>query len=111
MWRISDLREDKSYVLCLCHSSESQRFFRLVEEGQALDPSTAFVTARVPTDLLRKRDLILISELIPLASGERFFVDAHCIWFTGDEMAQLREDPVWDSIQWSTSTAPLLPPA
>lgn len=69
MWRISEIHEDKSYVLCLCHSPESKRFFRMVEVDQPRDPDTVFVTSTVPTELLRKRDFTLIAQLVPLSSG------------------------------------------
>jgi hypothetical protein len=68
------------------------------------------VTNIVPNALLKKGDLIAIAEEVTLLSGERFFVDAHCIWFTQSELRQLaKRDAEGADISWSTSSPPRLP--
>jgi hypothetical protein len=64
----------------------------------------------VPNDLLRRGDLISIAETVSLENGEKFFVDAHCTWFTADELAAMNSEPNWSSIRWMTIRPPKLAP-
>jgi len=63
----------------------------------ANDVEVVAVTNIVPNALLKKQNLIAIAEECTLESGERFFVDAHCIWFTQSEFHQLANTNTQDS--------------
>lgn len=98
MWNISDIRNDKNYLLLLLQSSAGSRKFLLEEVcSKNTHANVAFKTKPVPKELLITRDIIEISKLIPLDTGERFYVDAHGIWLTEIEMLALEdgEDVPW----------------
>ena len=111
IWSINDLNDSLAYKLCLCHSPDGKREFKLCEIGASCFPNTIFCTTQIPLPLLKKRDLVLISEEVLLEGGEHFHVDPHGIWFTESEVRQRRNVTRFSDIEWSTNTPPNLPQA
>ena len=114
IWRVSDVNENEQYRLHLCQSKEGERFFRLVIINSDIDnnpPSdTILISELVPNVLLRKRDLISISESVMLNNKQRFFVDAHGIWLSDSELREINSGLNFDEIQWLTGRAPIFLP-
>jgi hypothetical protein len=82
----------------------------MIEIGAPKRPDAVYVTAPVPLPRLWKRDLKLISEIVPLQSGARFHVEAHGVWLTESEVTQLDERRSFSDIAWSTPSPPRFPP-
>lgn len=66
------------------------------------------VTDVVPLDLLLRRDVIGISEIVKLDSGSPFFVDAHGLWLTEVEWNALDGD--FASVPWLNGLQPRFAP-
>jgi len=114
IWRVSDVDENERYRLHLCQSIEGRRFFRLVAIDSDLDKNplddTVFISESVPHALLKRRDLISISESVLLNSGQHFFVDAHGIWLADSEFQEMNSGVKFDKIEWVAGRAPIFSP-
>jgi hypothetical protein len=112
-WNKSDVLPGKNYRVQLCHS-DGHRFYELLEDGSDPSPWCVFTTEVVPARLLVNRDVTGIAEEVPLRGGERFRVDAHCVWFTESEaaafVAALRSGEGYDAIEWVTGVPPKFAP-
>jgi hypothetical protein len=69
-----------------------------------------FETKVVPHELLKARNLSRIAQEVELANNKAFEVDAHGIWFTPQELDALEDSEDIDSVQWCTTTPPVLAP-
>lgn len=115
IWRASEVMDGYQYKIELCHSAEGKRSLRLrplyMDESSGTSGDTVvFVSQIVPNDLLRRRDVISISEQIPLEDGQPFFVDAHGMWLTEAESAQIDEGVDLSEVQWATKPPPKFAP-
>ena len=115
IWRASDVMDGHQYKVELCHSVDGKRSLRLrplhASEGSAVPgDAVIFVSQVVPNDLLRRRDVISISEQVPLENGQPFYVDAHGMWLTEAESAQIDAGVDLAEIQWSTKSPPRFAP-
>jgi hypothetical protein len=99
------------YRLLLIQSSTGARTLVLQNkaEQRTLEGVFAF-TDEVPNELLLKRNLQVIAKAITLSNGEPFYVDAHGVWLTKDEMAAILEDNDDNEIPWLNSLPPRLAP-
>lgn len=108
-WKVSDLDPGKAYRLHLCQAMNGLRYFKLVEVGSPEDSTPRddlfFRSIAVPFDLLG-RNVIAISELVPLVDGQPFYVDAHGTWLTGRELEQLDAEVDFEDINWATDKPP-----
>jgi len=111
IWRTSEVLEGVEYKLALCQDSHGVRELRILQKDEAVPSDCIFATQSVPTQLLRKRDVISIAEQVPLDDGTRFYVDAHGIWFSQSESIQRSSGVEHEDIQWVTPFPPKLPPA
>lgn len=110
MWKVSDIKNGKNYVLTLIQSDVGARKIHLQEyDFKNENSEVIFVTEVIPQDLLIKRNIEKISELILLTNGERFYVDAHGIWLTQTEMNALESDELID-IPWVNGMSPNFAP-
>lgn len=111
MWKLSDVDSTKHYHLLLIQSNSGARSFVLREysESPANEGLFAF-TASVPNESLLKRNLHAIAKAVALNNGEPFYVDAHGVWLTKDEMSAIVDDKDDDEIPWLNSLPPLLAP-
>lgn len=113
MWRRDEVHEEVEYRVCLCQAKSGRRTYALhVAHGDLpLPPETIFVTDIVPIELLLSGHIPRISETIRLTTGERFFIEAHNVWFTSTEMQALESnDHDWEAVPWVNGLWPLLPP-
>jgi len=110
MWLRSEVDEACEYRVSLCQHATGRRSFQLLAVGGEETDDSVFVTGIVPTALLLRRDFIGISKAVTLSNGQPFGVDAHGIWFTGDELDALNARADWDSVPWLNSLPPILPP-
>ena len=113
-WFVSDINQNEHYVLHLCQTECGLRHFRLVAIGTDAfrhPPSDVFlVTAPVPHNLLRNRNVIAISVAITLDDGTPFTVDAHGTWLTASESNQMDSGREFAEIEWRTGRAPRFAP-
>jgi len=113
-WLVTDIVENEQYVLHLCQLKSGMRLFRLVAIGTDTfrhPPADVFlVTAPVPHNLLRNRNVIAISEAITLDDGTHFIVDAHGTWLTESESNQIDAGRGFAEIDWLTGQAPRFAP-
>lgn len=108
MWKMSEIRDDVEYKIELCQDSHGRRSLRLTDTKTAGNrPDAIFETGVVSNDILRTRDLYLLSEEVRLVDGGQFEFDAHGIWFTKEEMDALDEER---EVTWSTKSPPRLAP-
>lgn len=111
IWKISDVLEGVDYKACLCQSVDGKREIKLADVDSNCPEDSFLRTSVIPRSLLLKRDLLAISENVALDSGERFYVDAHGVWFAESELAQRRSGVPFSEVVWVTAAAPKLPPA
>ena len=109
MWSVSDIQDGHQYVLALTQSSTGRRRFVLKDVG-ADEPEAVFFTEVVPNALLLTRHLKKIAEQVLLKTGKRFFVDAHGIWLTEEEMAALMDDKDESEVPWLNNIPPNFAP-
>ena len=113
IWKISDVLVDECYMLHLIQTKGGNRLFRLVANNSPDEHNPAqdvvLVTQIVPTELLKKRDLLAIANQVPLSDGGAFFVDAHGVWYTEQEMSALSSGQPISKIEWSTGVMPKFP--
>ncbi len=113
IWRRSDVDDSKQYKLHLCASKDGRRFYKLVEIGSDADNAPSedvfLITVPAPNNLLKKGDLISISELVPLNNGQPFFVDDHGIWLAESEVKEMEADLTLKTVQWITGQTPKFP--
>ena len=102
MWKRLQVDRAKKFVLQLCQSSDGGRRFVLTEADQTgREPDCVFETGVCDNELLWWGNLVRIAETTPLTAGDRFYVDAHGVWLTSDEMRQIEEDDLRrDHVQW-----------
>lgn len=107
-WNRSDVDRSKGYQVALCQLASGSRYFVLHEKGGLdLPVGCCFLTGLVPTDLLLRRDFEAISTAVPLASGDRFYVDAHGVWLTR------QEEEAWEAgieVPWHNGIRPRFAP-
>lgn len=92
MWLRSEVDQTKEYRVALCQKPNGARNFSLLEFGTSLPANAVLVTEVVPMDLLLRGNLIGISKAVKLESGTPFFVDAHGLWLTQEELHALEDD-------------------
>src|SRR5262245_30949471 len=94
MWKRLQVDRAKKYILQLCQASDGHRRFVLTEADQTgREADCVFETTVVAdNELLWCVDLERIAQTTTLTTGERFYVDAHGVWLTSDEMRQIEED-------------------
>jgi len=111
MWKIADVVPGHAYRLGLCQAPDGRRLTVLIDASADAGLIDAIaITEVVPADLLLKRDLEKISEVVQLTSGKRFFVDAHNHWLTEAEFDQIRSGTRYSQIRWSTEQPPKFAP-
>jgi hypothetical protein len=109
MWRRTELDPDIEYVIQLCQDEAGVRRLRLRDPAREEAHAEAILeTGPVSHELLWKQNVYRISEEVRLKDGGRFFFDAHCVWFTEDEVKALSGEQV--EIPWCTKKAPVLAP-
>ena len=93
MWPPSDVDQSRRYRVALCQSPTGARTHALHPEDQEKLPENAvFLTAVVSTELLMRRDFRAISNAVKLIDGQGYWVDAHGVWFTLEEVEALEGD-------------------
>ncbi len=108
MWLRSAVEESKQYQVALCQAPNGTRTHALhPTDGLSLPEHAVFLTAVVPTALLLKRDLKGISNTVVLSDGKRYWVDAHGVWLTLEELDALENDRV---VPWVNGIAPSFAP-
>lgn len=111
MWKASDVDASKKYRLALVQAPNGGRRFFLEEEGTSgSHKGTTFYTAHVPNELLIRGDIGDIARQVPLKDGQPFFVDAHNVWITQEEMSALSEDKEDEEIPWLNGMPPMFAP-
>jgi hypothetical protein len=111
MWKIADLQEGKRYRVALVELEGGDRRFSLLEEHAPSDlPGVMFITECVPFELLRRRDFQSISEAVSLVGGGRFYVEAHGMWLTSEEVSALESFVPLSEIPWLNGVLPRFPP-
>lgn len=114
IWRASDVIEGEQYKVELCQSESGKRSLRLkplqADVTDSQDWVVVFVSQVVPNDLLRRGDIISISEQVPLENGRPFFMDAHGIWLSEGESEQIDAGVSLVEIKWDTQTPPKFAP-
>lgn len=111
MWKLSDVDPGERYRLLLIQSNTGARSFVLQNNTEQGVPQGMFAfTDEVPNELLLKRNLHAIAKAVTLSNGEPFYVDAHGVWLTKDEMAAILEDKDDNEIPWLNSLPPRLAP-
>lgn len=110
IWKVSDVMDGVDYRICLSQTPDGVRQLRLVEAGSGKD-GTLLRTSPVARELLLKRDLIAISESVTLENGEKFYVDAHGVWYVESELIQRKNGVPFIEIIWITGVPPKLPSA
>ena len=114
IWSRSDVKESEQYRLHLCESKEGNRFYRLVaigsEEDKTPQEDALLITGPVPHDLLKRGDLISISETVPLNNGQPYFVEAHGMWLTEAEVRDMDANVNDSEIHWAGGRVPNFPP-
>ena len=109
-WKRSDVLDGKRYYVALCQSSSGRRYYELCELGSApLSGDAVLLTAEVPNSLLAARQYEAISNTVLLTNGRRFYVEAHGIWLTDDELEALDAD--WErQVPWLNGIPASFPP-
>ena len=93
MWNRSDVDEAKRYQVALCQAKNGTRTHALHTAGSSPLPVNAiFLTEIVPAELLMTRNFRCIAEATSLENGNRYWVDAHGVWLTGEELDALKDD-------------------
>jgi len=108
MWLRNDIDQTKEYSLALCQKPDGARSFALWVAGTPTPPLAVLLTETVPLDLLLRRDVIRISEVVKLSSGVPFFVDSHGRWLTNAEWNALDGD--FASVPWLNGLSPRFAP-
>jgi hypothetical protein len=109
IWSKADVQEGVDYQLELCQDDARARFFRLLPYGtpRSTDVESVAITKRIEQrELLARRDLLGLCERTQLENGERYFVDAHGVWFLKPEREALLAG---EAVPWVTSEPPALP--
>lgn len=109
MWNFSDIRDNHRYFLALTQLSTGRRRVVLCDVDEAR-PDAALFTEVLSNELLLTRDLERISEQAPLLGGGRFFVDAHGVWLTEEEMCALEDDKDDYDVPWLNGIPPVFAP-
>jgi hypothetical protein len=105
MWKRDDIQDGVRYVLWLCQDVDRRRYFRPMPRGERADEGLLY-TEEVSNELLRARDVIRISEVVRLATGEPFVVDAHGTWFTESELRAMRDGRPRTDVPWVGGVEP-----
>ena len=109
LWKNYEVNEEKQYFVALIQSSDGERSYELCEAGvRPVSEDVVFTTEIVPYELLFWRRIQEISETIKLTNGKRFYVEAHNVWFTEEEVLALDDDS--DDVPWVNGIPPTLPP-
>lgn len=61
----------------------------------------------MPTDLLLRRDFNGISKSVHVVGGKQYWVDAHGVWFTVEEVSALEEEL---EVPWVNGVPPHVAP-
>lgn len=102
--------------LQLCQSEAGSRFFAPLEEIHYIEgkfhPDAYFITLPIPCYLIKKRLFSTISQRYRLDDNLRFFVDAHNLWLTENEIKQMGDfdEGKISKIDWSTPASPSFAP-
>ena len=109
MWQRTDVKPDMQYQVALCQSASGRRYYALCPAGASPpNADSVLLTEITPNDLLWWSRFEEISETVRLTNGERFFVEAHGVWFTTKEWEALDLDE--DHVPWLNGLPPVLPP-
>lgn len=112
IWKDVEINIFDQYIALLIEGSDGGRYAKaavadLVGGVVDYNSDVIFKTAIIPRYLLGKADIMDISELVPLSNGASFYVDAHCIWFTQEEVEDIHQGR---PVRWARGQAPKLPP-
>ena len=112
MWKNYDVDEGKEYTVALCQSSNGRRYFDLVEIGTVYaNAEMVAMTAKIPYDLLFRRDFEGIVSHSNFINGMQFGVDPHGIWLTSTEIKEFQKGISHDQIKWLNGIPPNFAPA
>lgn len=110
MWKRSDVVEGKRYCLSLNQFPSGHRTFTLHEvDASYLPPEAKLVTREVPNELLFRGGVDVISKSVLTTEGRSFFVDAHGVWLTEEELDALESDEDVE-VPWLNGLAPHFAP-
>lgn len=108
MWKRSEVDPTKRYQVALCASPTGSRSHALHPVGNGVPPeNTVFLTEVVPTGLLLRRDFNGISKAVCVTGGKQYWVDAHGMWLTMEEMSALEEEL---EVPWVNGVPPRFAP-
>ena len=108
MWQRSAVEESKEYQVALCQAPDGRRTHALhPTDSSHLPEHAVFLTTIVPTSLLLAGDLKGISKAVLLNDGKHYWVDAHGLWLTLEELDALENDQV---VPWVNGIAPPFAP-
>lgn len=112
IWKDVEINDFHQYIAVLIEGPDGHRYAKaavadFVDGVAGYGPGVVFKTAVIPRDLLGKADIMDISELVPLSTGAPFYVDAHCIWFTQEEVEDIH---LGRPVRWAKGQEPKLPP-
>jgi hypothetical protein len=109
-WKRRDVLDGKRYYVALCQCTSGHRYYELCEVASAPSSKEAvLLTAEVPNSLLAACNYEAISNTVPLTNGRRFYVEAHGVWLTEDEVGALGRDEERE-IPWLNGIAATFPP-
>lgn len=108
MWKRSEVDPSKKYQVALCASPSGSRSHALHPLEHGVPPeNTVFLTEVVPTDLLLRRDFNGISKAVRIDGGKQYWVDAHGVWLTMEEVSALEEEL---EVPWVNGMPPCFAP-
>jgi hypothetical protein len=112
IWKGVEINDFDQYIAVLIEGPDGHRYAEaavadFVDGAADYGPGVVFKTAVIPRDLLGRADIMDISELVPLSTGAPFYVDAHCIWFTQEEVEDIHQGR---PVRWAKGQEPKLPP-
>lgn len=93
MWKRIDVDRTKQYQIALCQRPDGHRSQELHCSGApALPTNAVFLTEIAPIDLVMRGDVCGIAKVVKLDTGQGYWVDAHGLWLTNDEVEALSEE-------------------
>lgn len=112
IWKDVEITDSDEYIAVLIEGPDGHRFAKaaaadFVDGVVDYSPYVVFKTVVIPRNLLGKADIMDISESVPLSTGAPFYVDAHCIWFTKEEVEDIHQGR---PVRWAKGQEPKLPP-
>lgn len=111
MWEKTDVDPSGRYRLLLTQSPNGKRAFLLESLDATPEALNLYAsTEQVPHALLLRQSLHEISKAVRLTNGKSFFLDAHGVWFTQEEMTAILEDKEDHEVPWLNGIGPILAP-